>query len=190
MKVKVGNSVIELVEGDITEMETDAIVNAANARLILGGGVAGAIKRKGGPEIQQECDKIGGTFVGGAVITTAGNLKAKYVIHAVGPRAGEADADESRSSEGRDEKLKDATANSLKLADDNNLKSISFPAISTGIFGFPIQRCAEIMLRTTIEHLTYGRAKGQTNLEKVVFCLFGRDSYEVFANQLKQEAAK
>ena len=185
MKVNVGNSVIELVEGDITEMGTDAVVNAANARLILGGGVAGAIRRKGGPEIQQECDRIGGTFAGGAVITTAGDLKAKYVIHAVGPRAGEADADESCSSEGRDEKLKSATVNSLKLADDNNLKSVSFPAISTGVFGFPIQRCAEIMLQTTIEHL-----KGQTGLEKVVFCLFGQDSYEVFANQLKQEMSK
>lgn len=176
MKVNIENCVLELVEGDITEMATDAIVNAANARLILGGGVAGAIRRKGGPKIQQECDKIGGTFVGGAVITTAGNLKAKYVIHAVGSRAGEADADE---------KLKNATANSLKLADDNNLKSISFPAISTGVFGFPIQRCAEIMLETTIDYL-----KGQTGLEKVVFCLFGRDNYEVFANQLKQETAK
>jgi len=181
MKVNVGNSVIELVEGDITKMETDAVVNAANARLILGGGVAGAISRKGGPEIQQECDRIGGTFAGGAVITTAGNLKAKYVIHAVGPRAGEADTDE---------KLKSATANSLKLADDNNLKSISFPAISTGVFGFPLQRCAEIMLKTTIDYLTCGRAKGQTGLEKVVFCLFGGDSYEVFENQLEQETAK
>jgi len=176
VKVKINNHVLELLDGDLTEMDTDAIVNAANAQLILGGGVAGAIKRKGGPEIQAECYKIGGTFVGGAVITTGGNLKAKYVIHAVGPRMGEGD---------EDQKLKNATLNSLKVADENNLKSISFPAISTGIFGFPIDRCAEIMLKTTIDYL-----QGQTGLEKVVFCLFGRGSYEVFESRLKQETSQ
>jgi O-acetyl-ADP-ribose deacetylase (regulator of RNase III) len=176
MRINVGNSVLELVEGDITEMQTDAIVNAANAQLILGGGVAGAIRRKGGPAIQQECNRIGGTFVGGAVITTAGNLKAKHVIHAVGPRMGEGD---------EDQKLKNATLNSLKVADETNLKSISFPAISTGVFGFPIERCAEIMLTTTIDYL-----KGQTGLDKVLFCLFGQAAYQVFENQLKQETAE
>ena len=176
MKVNINNRVLELLDGDLTEMETDAVVNAANAQLILGGGVAGAIKRKGGPEIQAECNKRGGTFVGGAVITTGGNLKARHVIHAVGPRMGEGN---------EDQKLKNATLNSLKVADENNLKSISFPAISTGIFGFPIGRCAEIMLKTTIEYL-----QGQTGLEKVVFCLFGRDSYEVFANQLEKETSQ
>lgn len=175
MKVNIGSRILELVEGDITEMETDAIVNAANAHLTLGGGVAGAIRRKGGPEIQAECNKIGGTFVGGAVITTGGNLKAKHVIHAVGPRMGEGD---------ENQKLKNATLNSLKVADKNSLKSISFPAISTGIFGFPIRRCAEIMLQTTIDYLNR-----PTGLEKVVFCLFGKDSYEVFADQLKQMTA-
>ncbi len=173
MKVDINNSVLELVEGDITEMQTQAIVNAANAQLIMGGGVAGAIRKKGGPRIQEECSKIGGTFVGGAVITTAGNLKTKHVIHAAGPRMGEGN---------EDEKLKNAALNSLKLADDNNLKSISFPAISAGIFGFPIHRCAEIMLKTTIDYL-----KGETGLERVVFCLFGQDAYRVFENQLKQE---
>ncbi|KPK42945.1 MAG: hypothetical protein AMJ65_07010 [Phycisphaerae bacterium SG8_4] len=176
MKTNIGNSVLELCDGDITEMSTDAVVNPANARLILGGGVAGAIRRKGGPSIQAECDKIGGTFVGGAVITTAGSLKAKYVIHAVGPRAGEAD---------EDEKLKNATLNSLKVADENNLKSISLPAISTGIFGFPIERCAKIMLETTIDYL-----KGPTGLGRVVFCLFGSENYEVFAGRLEQETSK
>ena len=176
MKVNVEKSVLELIDGDITEMQTDSIVNAANAQLVLGGGVAGAIRRKGGPTIQEECNKKGPTFVGGAVITTGGNLKAKYVIHAVGPRMGEGN---------EDEKLRNATLNSLKLADENNLKSISFPAISAGIFGFPIARCAEIMLKTTIDYL-----KGQTGLEKVVFCLYGRDSYEVFASRLEQEVSK
>jgi O-acetyl-ADP-ribose deacetylase (regulator of RNase III) len=176
MKIDIKDHVLELLDCDITEMDTDAVVNAANAQLVLGGGVAGAIRRKGGPKIQEECSQMGGTFVGGAAITTAGNLKAKHVIHAVGPRMGEGN---------EDQKLKDATLNSLKLADDNGLKSISFPAISTGIFGFPIERCAEIMLKTTVDYL-----KGQTGLEKVVFCLFGRDSYEVFANQLEQETPK
>jgi len=173
MKAEVNNSTVELVEGDITEMQTEAIVNAANAQLVLGSGVAGAVRRKGGPQIQNECNKIGGTFVGGAVITTGGNLKAKCVIHAVGPRLGEGN---------EDEKLKNATLNSLKLADENNLKSISFPAISTGIFGFPIQKCAEIMLKTTLDYL-----KSQTGLEEVIFCLFGHANYQVFAEQLKQE---
>ncbi|MHC4725860.1 MAG: macro domain-containing protein [Planctomycetota bacterium] len=175
MEVHINKSILELRDSDITEMHTDAIVNAANERLVLGAGVAGAIRTKGGPEIQAECNKIGGTFVGGAVLTTAGNLKAKHVIHAVGPRMGEGN---------ENEKLKNATLNSLKLADDNNLKSISFPAISAGIFGFPIESCAEIMLKTTIEYLN-----GETHLEKVVFCLYGNDSYQIFAKQLKQETS-
>ncbi|MBN2132739.1 MAG: macro domain-containing protein [Sedimentisphaerales bacterium] len=175
MEARIGKSILELVEGDITEMATDAIVNAANAQLQLGGGVAGAIRRKGGPAIQAECNQIGGTFVGGAVITTGGNLKARHVIHAVGPRMGEGD---------EDEKLRNATLNSLKVADENGLKSIAFPAISTGIFGFPIQRCAEIMLKTAADYVDE-----QTGLERVVFCLFGQESYDVFAKQLQRETA-
>lgn len=173
MEVKIAGRTLELVEGDITEMETDAIVNAANDQLILGGGVAGAIRRKGGPEIQAECDRIGGTFVGGAVITTGGNLKAKHVIHAVGPRMGEGD---------EDRKLRNATLNSLKLADEHNLRSLAFPAISTGIFGFPVERCARLMLGATVEYL-----RGRTHLKRVVFCLFGADAYQVFADQLERE---
>jgi len=106
-----------------------------------------------------------------AVITTGGKLKARHVIHAVGPRMGEGD---------EDEKLRSATLNSLKVADENGLKSIAFPAISTGIFGFPIQRCAEIMLATTIEYL-----RGNTGIERVVFCLYGQDSYDVFVRRLQ-----
>jgi O-acetyl-ADP-ribose deacetylase (regulator of RNase III) len=162
-----------LVKGDITEMETDVIVNAANAQLILGGGVAGAIRRKGGPAIQEECNKIGGTYVGGAVITTGGNLKARHVIHAVGPMMGEGD---------EDNKLRDATINSLKVADENQLKSIAFPAISTGIFGYPLDRCAEIMLSETINYLN-----SKTGLEKVVFCLFDQQAFDVFEKALEQK---
>jgi len=170
---QINNRVLELVKGDITEMETDAIINAANAQLILGGGVAGAIRRKGGPTIQEECNKIGGTYVGGAVITTGGNLKAKYVIHAVGPRMGEGD---------EDNKLKNATLNSLKVANENSLKSIAFPAISTGIFGYPLDCCADIMLSETINYLT-----GETGLEKVVFCLYDQPAYDVFNNTLDRK---
>ena len=172
MKVEINKSIIELVDGDITEQNVDAIVNAANEHLILGGGVAGAIRRKGGPKIQEECNKIGGTFVGGAVITTGGNLKAHHVIHAVGPRMGEGN---------EDEKLKNATLNSLKVLEEYGLKSIAFPAISTGIFGYPIQKCSEIMLGTTIKYL-----KSETKIEKVIFVLWGQKDYLIFENILKK----
>jgi len=172
MKIKVNNTQLSLVEGDLTEQVTVAIVNAANSALQLGGGVAGAIRSKGGPAIQKECDAIGGTHVGGAVITTGGKLKAKHVIHAVGPRLGEGD---------EDRKLREATLNSLKLADQHNLKSLAFPAISTGIFGFPLERCAEIMLQTTIEYL-----RSQKQLKEVVFCLWGKEAFGVFEKALQR----
>lgn len=169
-ELKVENSLIKLVQGDITEMETDVIVNAANAQLIMGGGVAGAIKRKGGPKIQEECNKIGRTFHGGAVITTGGNLKAKHVIHAVGPRKGEGE---------EERKLKSATINSLKILDKHKLKTIAFPAISAGIFGNPISWVAKIMISAVKEYL-----KGDTQIEEVVFCLYTSDDFEVFEKEL------
>ncbi len=174
MQIRINNSILELVKGDITELSCDAIVNAANAQLILGGGVAGAIRKKGGPTIQAECDKIGGTFVGGAAITSAGNLNAKYVIHAVGPQMGEGD---------EDNKLKNATLNSLKLADKHTLQSIALPAISTGIFGYPADRCAGIMLSTIIEYL-----KGDTGIKKITMCLFDDKTLKTFQNRLKELA--
>lgn len=170
-ELKVKNSKIKLKQGDITELDTDVVVNAANAQLIMGGGVAGAIRRKGGPAIQEECNKIGGTFVGGAVITTGGNLKAKHVIHAVGPRMGEG---------GEDEKLKNATLNSLKLMDEFKLKTIAFPAISTGIFGYPIDRCAKMMMSTAKEYLSR-----DTQIEEVIFCLYTSSDFDVFEKALK-----
>ncbi len=173
MQRVINKSSIELIQGDITEMAVDAIVNAANAQLQLGGGVAGAIRRKGGPAIQDACDKIGGTLVGGAVITTGGNLKARFVIHAVGPRMGEGD---------EDQKLKQATLNSLKIADKHSLKSIAFPAISTGIFGYPLERCAEVMLSETINYLT-----GTTGIKQVYFCLFDRPALAVFEQTLAKK---
>lgn len=174
MEVKINNTILKLIEGDITEQLTDAIVNAANDQLILGGGVAGAIRRKGGPKIQQECDDIGGTFVGGAVITSGGDLKARHVIHAVGPQMGEGD---------EDDKLKNATMNSLKVADQHHLASITFPAISTGIFGFPMARCAEIMLSSTIDYLK----SSKTGLEQVVFCLYGKEAFNIFQRTLTEK---
>jgi len=171
MKVRINKTVLELMVGDITDLDTDAIVNAANADLQLGGGVAGAIRRRGGPIIQEECNRIGRIHVGGAVVTSGGNLKAKKVIHAVGPRHGE---------EHEDEKLKDATLNSLILADKSSLRSIGFPAISTGIFGFPKDRCATIMLSTTIAYL-----EGPTKLERVVYCLYDQDTFALFKRILQ-----
>ena len=168
--ITVKNSLIKIVQGDITDLDTDVIVNAANAQLILGGGVAGAIRRKGGPKIQEECKNIGETFVGGAVITTGGNLKAKHVIHAVGPRMGEGD---------EDSKLTNAVLNSLKLMDEHGLKTIAFPAISTGIFGYPIERCAQIMIFTTRKFLA-----GETQIKEVIFCLYTNSDYEVFNKEL------
>jgi O-acetyl-ADP-ribose deacetylase (regulator of RNase III) len=173
-ELKVRNSTIRLEQGDITDLKLDAIVNAANAQLILGGGVAGAIRKKGGPMIQEECYKNypNGTFVGCAVITGAGNLKSKHVIHAVGPRMGEGN---------EDEKLKNATLNSLRLMDKHNLKSIAFPAISTGIFNYPIDKCAKIMISTTKDYLN----DGKTRIKEVVFCLFSELDFDVFERELK-----
>ena len=170
MRVKIKDTELLLIQGDITEQDTDAIVNAANRELILGGGVAGAIRRKGGDSIQGECHRIGGAEVGGAVITGGGNLKARQVIHAVGPRMGEGD---------EDDKLGRATLNSLLLADSKGLKSIAFPAISTGIFGFPADRCARIMLEVTCNYLS-----GESRLRQVVFCLYDSATLALFEKRL------
>ena len=172
MKIRIGNATLELIKGDITDSDTDAIVNAANSRLQLGGGVAGAIRRKGGPSIQEECNRIGSTHVGGAVITTGGRLRTRYVIHAVGPRMGEGN---------EDEKLRQATRNSLKIAEEYDLKSVSFPAISTGIYGYPLDKCANIMLSTAINYL-----RGMTGLQRILFCLYDENALTVFAGELKR----
>lgn len=167
MRRTISGVVVELMQGDITDLATDAIVNAANESLQMGGGVAGAIRRRGGPAIQRECDNIGGTSVGNAVITTGGNLKARYVIHAVGPRWGEGD---------EDRKLGQAVLSALKLADSRRLRTIAVPAISTGVFGFPKERAAQIILSTTIDYIK----KGGTQLRRIIFCLFDPQSLSVF----------
>jgi O-acetyl-ADP-ribose deacetylase (regulator of RNase III) len=177
MEVLINNRTLRLVEGDITELKTDAIVNAANRHLQLGSGVAGAIRRKGGPSIQRECDKIGSCPVGGAAITGGGNLPAKHVIHAVGPYGDDPAANSL---------LESATLSSLRVADENKLNSIAFPAISTGVFGFPIDSAAEIMLSTIIDYLD----KEETNLELVVCCLYGQEAFDIFASELLKQIDK
>jgi len=157
---------IELKRGDITEMSVDAIVNAANNQLILGAGVAGAIRRKGGPVIQEECNRIGPIKVGEAAITSGGNLKAKYVIHAASMSLGGKTTEES---------LVSSVRASLKLADQNGVETIAFPAIGTGIAGFPMERCAELMIEEVAKHL-----QGQTCIRKVYFVLFSEDAFQTF----------
>jgi O-acetyl-ADP-ribose deacetylase (regulator of RNase III) len=157
---------IHFVQGDITEMDVDAIVNAANNDLVLGAGVAGAIRRKGGDEIQRECDRIGTIPLGTAVATTAGRLKARWVIHAAGMELGGVTTAAV---------LRSSTAHSLRLARQKGLKTIAFPAIGTGVGGFPVHECARIMLTETLEHI---RKPGP--LEKIYFVLFDSASYQAF----------
>ncbi len=172
LSIQLEGTQLELVEGDITELEVEAIVNAANEDLKLGTGVAGAIREKGGPSIQQECDRIAHTSVGTAVITGAGNLAAEHVIHAVGPRMGEGE---------EDRKLAQAVRASLAVADRHGLKSIALPAISTGNFGFPVDRCARIMLTEIYRYL-----QGGTKIERVVVSLWGDENFEVFKRELRR----
>jgi O-acetyl-ADP-ribose deacetylase (regulator of RNase III) len=157
---------IHLAVGDLTESGADAIVNAANNDLKLGGGVAGAIRRKGGAVIQQECDEIGSIPVGGAAITGGGKLRARFVIHAASMQLG------GQTTAGA---LRSSTAHSLRIAAERGLKSIAFPAVGTGIAGFPMRECAEIMLRETVKHLG-----GATSLERVDFVLFDEATLGVF----------
>ena len=157
---------IIITQGDITEADVEAVVNAANNDLQLGAGVAGAIRRKGGPAIQEECDRIGSIPLGEAALTGGGRMKAKYVIHAASMELG------GRTSPAS---LEASTRNSLRRAEEKKIRSIAFPAIGTGIAGFDTIRCAEIMLRVVAAHL-----KGKTSLERVVFVLFDNATREIF----------
>ncbi|HEY0514488.1 MAG TPA: macro domain-containing protein [Thermoanaerobaculia bacterium] len=170
--VSLDRTQLELVEGDITGLDVDAIVNAANEQLQLGTGVAGAIRSKGGPSIQEECNRIGGTPVGTAVMTGGGHLKARWVIHAVGPRMGEGD---------EDKKLAAAVRAALALADRRGIRSIALPAISTGTFGFPVDRAARILLTEVHRFL-----QGGTKLERVVLCLYGEETFAIFKRELRR----
>lgn len=166
-ELTISGSTLRLIDDNIVMLDVEAIVNAANKFLVLGGGVAGAIDSFGGPSIQKECNSIGPINVGEAALTGAGKLKAKYVIHAVGPVYGEGN---------EEEKLRKAVQSSLQIASGKKLKSIAFPAISTGIFRFPIRECSEIMLKATMDFL-----KEHEFPNLIILCLYGQEAYNVFA---------
>ncbi|HTC62385.1 MAG TPA: macro domain-containing protein [Candidatus Saccharimonadales bacterium] len=166
---------IVLLQGDLTEMDVDAVVNAANNDLQLGGGVAGAIRRKGGDQIQRECDDIGSIPVGGAAITSGGKLPARFVIHAASMQLGGVTTTHA---------LRSSTANSLRIAAEQGLRTIAFPAVGTGIADFPLPDCARIMLREVAEHL-----KKPTPLKKIYFVLFDAQALSEFEKVRAEMAA-
>ncbi|QWR76149.1 macro domain-containing protein [Candidatus Magnetomonas plexicatena] len=167
----VTGGMLKLLKGDITQRNTDAIVNAANSHLQHGGGVAGAIVRKGGAIIQAESDAIGYVPVGGAALTSSGTLPCKAVIHAVGPRMGEGD---------EDNKLKNAIRNSLTLASEKGFNSVSMPAISSGIFGFPKDRCAKILVT---ESFSFLNNNPESSVKIVEFCIYDPETLQCFVNE-------
>ena len=164
---------VQVVRGDITKEAVDALVNAANAQLAGGGGVDGAIHRAGGSAIMQECDKLGGCPTGSAKATTAGRLAAKWVIHAVGPRYRDGNHKEAALLEG-------AYWRSLAVAAELGAKSVAFPAISCGVYGYPIPAAAAIAVRTVREF-----AETNEDIELVRFVLFGEDTFGPFWDALK-----
>jgi len=178
MRVTINQSRLELVEGDITEQDTEAIVNAANPSLLGGGGVDGAIHRAAGPGLLEECRTLGGCQTGDAKITKGYRLKAKHVIHTVGPVY-------HRDGERARELLTSAYRRSLEVASENNVHSVSFPSISTGAYGYPIDEAAPIALQTAINYL-----ESHTDIELVRFVLFGRRAYEVYEGALKEILAQ
>jgi O-acetyl-ADP-ribose deacetylase (regulator of RNase III) len=177
---KIGKATLRLVKGDITNMETDAVVNAANSSLMGGGGVDGAIHRRGGHKILEECKKVRATTwpqglpTGKAVITGAGNLKARHIIHTVGPiyRGG---------NQGEAKLLEQAYRNSLKLAASKGLKSVAFPSISTGAYGYPIEEACHIALKTVKNFL-----EKEDYLNEVVFVLFSRRALEACLDEAEE----
>ncbi len=174
MEVKIGPSTLELVEGDITRQDTEAVVNAANKYLRPGGGVDGAIHRAGGPAIEAACRGLGGCPTGEARITTGGNLKARYVIHTVGPVY-----KDGRHRE--PELLASCYRESLKLASAHGIKSLAFPSISTGVYGYPMEDAAKVALKAVIDYLAH-----HPEIERVRFVLFGGAAYEVYEKALQE----
>ncbi len=174
MKIQINTSTLELVEGDITLQDTEGIANAANSRLAGGGGVDGAIHSAGGPQIMEACRKIGGCPTGEARLTTGGNLKAKYVLHSVGPiyRDG---------NHGEPELLKAAYLSCLRLASEHSIKSIAFPSISTGVYGYPIKEAAQIALTTAMDYL-----RNHPEITLVRFTLFGSNAYNSYEKVLRE----
>jgi len=178
MEAKIGKAVLELLQGDITEQDTDAIVNAANRSLLGGGGVDGAIHRAAGPQLLAECRTLGGCETGDAKITKGYKLKARHVIHTVGPIYHSA-------GEKAPEQLASCYRRSLELASENKLRSVAFPSISTGAYGYPLEEAAPIALRTVIDYL-----KGHAEIQLVRFVLFGNDAYRAYEKALKELLVK
>ncbi len=173
MEAKVGHGKIELLEGDITEQETDAIVNAANRSLLGGGGVDGAIHRAAGPRLLAECRTLGGCETGDAKITKGYNLKAGHVIHTVGPIYHSA-------GKRAPELLASCYRRSLEVAGENKLKSVAFPSISTGAYGYPLEEAAPIALKTVADYLN-----SHSDIQLVRFVLFGQEAYRAYEKALK-----
>ena len=180
MEFKIGNATLQLVKGDITDQETEAIVNAANSTLLGGGGVDGAIHSKGGPKILEECKRLRATEwpdglpTGNAAITSGGNLKAKYVIHTVGPVWRGGVYDEAKL-------LRRAYWNSLKLATTKGLKSIAFPSISTGAYGYPTEEASQVAVKAVKDYL-----EKEDKVEKVTFVLFSQRDFDIYINATKE----
>ncbi len=175
-KIEIGSKVIAVIHGDITDENTESIVNAANSHLKHGGGVAYAIVKKGGGIIQKESDKIGFVKTGSAAITTAGNLKCRYVIHAVGPVWGEGD---------EENKLSSAVYSALEIAEKHNIKSIAIPAISSGIFGFPKEKAVKIIFNTAYEFLLKSKS-----IEEIHFTNIDLKTSNLFLRELESIGAE
>jgi len=176
VSININMTKLTLIQGDITKQKTDAIANAANSSLMGGGGVDGAIHRAGGPKILEECIEIrvkqGRCETGEAVITTGGNLSARYVIHTVGPVW-------HGGNSGEPELLANCYKNSLNLAVKNGIKTISFPSISTGVYGYPVEKAAPVALKTVMAFI-----RGNYSLDEVAFVLFDSYTYQCYADAL------
>jgi O-acetyl-ADP-ribose deacetylase (regulator of RNase III) len=175
MEIQVGAGTLELVEGDITKQDVEAVVNAANSSLLGGGGVDGAIHQAGGPEILAQCRKLGGCATGDAKITTGGRLQARYVIHTVGPVYWQEGAERAALL------LSSAYRRSLEVAAEYGLRSVAFPSISTGAYGYPMDDAAPIALKTALDYLA---AQGEEGIQLVRFVLYGWQAYHVYRRAL------
>ena len=178
MEAKIGKAVLELLQGDITEQDTEAIVNAANRSLLGGGGVDGAIHRAAGPQLLAECRTLGGCETGDAKITKGYKLKARHVIHTVGPVYHSA-------GKTAPELLASCYRRSLEVASENKLKSVAFPSISTGAYGYPLEEAAPIALKAVIDYL-----KGHPDIQLVRFVLFGKEAYQAYEKALQDLLTK